>query len=467
MNEVNLYDLAKKINDGNKDKSDIDKTYNKIKYLYNNLINDDIFEFKIEKFSEYEQTLFLAELLKIMDSQKDFFNTENAKKVPNRNILGNLKKEDMDLELEILIDSFIKTEHKSPYFTPNLPSIKGIYYASYENKSMIRHHLRHSIDNCEKSLQEAYEPIIEYANSADEELNLFKGNGLENLKQEMLVTYLIEDTCSYLFLQGIIYLIIKNNVLDSIQKKKSMLDIYELIKNINNNEEFKCDKENFGIFNSFAVYLFKLNRRNELKNYIDIIEVLEQEMNEDQEKFKDVNKEYMCNQRWIKEIKTKKELMNIILEGKEEKIERFNEKLQRCNKVIEFLRNNAGRELYEDYLQHIKVVYREVIESKIKYNNKSANTIVRNLLKTNEAPKFTSIKESLFIREKLSRGFFREDGLIEVYKLKNYIQKELYKITLKIYDNTDLVFVRRTFINIYSEIFKVLMKTLKGMEKIY
>ena len=41
-----------------------------------------------------------------------------------------------------------------------------------------------------------------------------------------------------------------------------------------------------------------------------------------------VDEEYQCNERWINEIETKKELRRIILEGKVEKEERFNKNME-------------------------------------------------------------------------------------------------------------------------------------------
>ena len=92
-----------------------------------------------------------------------------------------------------------------------------------------------------------------------------------------------------------------------------------------------------------------------------------------------VDEEYQCNERWINEIETKKELRRIILEGKVEKEERFNKNMEDIQHLMILLNSITGRELGTEYLQHVKVVYREIIEDTLKYNNKQSRTIMRNI----------------------------------------------------------------------------------------
>lgn len=463
MDNKNLYNLSKLHAGEETSKDVVDKTYNRIKYLYENINNEQKFGFEINKFSENEQKLFLLELDKIRGSESGFFNTK-AQKFPNRRILDNLQKEDMDLELENLIDYFIEIGSEDNNFKLNLLPFQDVVGIDYYNKEMIKQSIRYSGDNCTKSYEEPYKSILNYANSVSVELDNFKNIGIRNLKQEMLVVNLIEESFTYLFLQSLIYRIIKNPNLKKDERLKYLLRINEVLKTVYDDESLECDEcEN--IFNSFAIYLFKLRKRNEMYNYIDVIKVLENEMNEHQDIFKNVQDEFKCNKRWISEIETKKELMNIILEGEKEKVERFNKKIEKCKKIMRILRITAGRDLSEDYLQHIKVVYREIFLSKIKYNDKNANTIVKSILGEKEFAVFSSEKESLFLREKINRGFFREDGLIEEYRLKNNIQKQLYEILLKIYSNMNLGYQRSNIIRLYEKVSLEMLLIFKEIDE--
>ena len=111
-----------------------------------------------------------------------------------------------------------------------------------------------------------------------------------------------------------------------------------------------------------------------------------------------VDDRYQCRQRYVKEIETKKELQEIILEGKNDKEERFNKNLSDVGDLMDLLRRKAGRNLFPEYLQHIKVVYREIIEDPLKYNNKQSRTIMRNFEKK-EIPYFEE-KKNRFLSEK-------------------------------------------------------------------
>ena len=169
-----------------------------------------------------------------------------------------------------------------------------------------------------------------------------------------------------------------------------------------------------------------LDYRNTCRNVIEIQEILSLQM-ENESYVAVVDEEYQCNERWINEIETKKELRRIILEGKVEKEERFNKNMEDVQHLMILLNSITGRELGTEYLQHVKVVYREIIEDTLKYNNKQSRTIMRNI-ENKEIPYFDSERESYFIREKISRGFMREKGYSEEYILKNKLQKSFYNI---------------------------------------
>ena len=169
--------------------------------------------------------------------------------------------------------------------------------------------------------------------------------------------------------------------------------------------------------------------------------------------------EYQCKERHIEDIPTKKELRDIILEGKREKEERFNENMLNIQHLIVLLNYITGRELGADYLQHVKVVYREILEDDMKYNNKTSRTIMRNIEKK-DIPYFESEKETLFIREKISRGFMREKGYVDEYLLKNQIQSLFYESVLKLFTSYDELRIAKDARQLFAKFSKAIIKAL-------
>ena len=173
-----------------------------------------------------------------------------------------------------------------------------------------------------------------------------------------------------------------------------------------------------------------------------------------------VAEKYNCNKRYIEDIKMKKELREIILEGKSEKEERFNKRLQDAQYMVIFLANHAGRQLDAEYLQHIKVVYREIIEDDLEYNGIQSRGILKRLQK-DESPYIKALKDTLFIREKISRGLMREKGYSELYILKNQIQCNYYNTVLKAFSCYDEIRIARDLKTVYSGYKKMILKYIK------
>ena len=162
----------------------------------------------------------------------------------------------------------------------------------------------------------------------------------------------------------------------------------------------------------------------------------------------------------IEENKTKKELRNIVLEGGEEKEERFNKNLEDVQHLIVLLNSITGRELSAEYLQHVKVVYREIIEDDLKYNNRQSRTIMRNIEKK-DIPFFESERETFFIREKISRGLMREKGYTDEYILKNKLQASFYTTVLKLFSSYDELRIAKDARQLFAKYAKELMGVLE------
>jgi hypothetical protein len=208
MNNQQLYGLSKELSGKDAIKSDIDKTYNKLLNHYKSILK---IGFEINCFPIKEQTSFLIEILKLKESDKNFlFTNTPEKKFPNRKLIDNLQKDDMELDKEELIDFFIKKGIVDNAFIPNFISFKDVSIIDFQNKEMIKQNIRYSPKNYTHGFRDPYRAILNYTNSVDVEINLYEKMGMKNLKQEILVTDLIEESYSYLFLQSIIYQIIKN-----------------------------------------------------------------------------------------------------------------------------------------------------------------------------------------------------------------------------------------------------------------
>lgn len=111
-------------------------------------------------------------------------------------------------------------------------------------------------------------------------------------------------------------------------------------------------------------------------------------------------------------------------------------------------------------MQHVKVVYREIIEDEMKYNNKQARTIMRNIEKK-EIPYFESERETYYIREKISRGLMREKGYVKEYILKNKLQAIFYTTVLKLFSSYDELRIARDARRLYGKYKRELMEVLE------
>ena len=96
----------------------------------------------------------------------------------------------------------------------------------------------------------------------------------------------------------------------------------------------------------------------------------------------------------------------------------------------------------------------------MKYNNKQARTIMRNIEKK-EIPYFESERETYYIREKISRGLMREKGYVEEYILKNKLQAIFYTTVLKLFSSYDELRIARDARRLYGRYKRELMEVLE------
>ena len=92
-------------------------------------------------------------------------------------------------------------------------------------------------------------------------------------------------------------------------------------------------------------------------------------------------------------------------------------------------------------LQDLKVYFIEIFISKSSYRRRKASRIVKEYIdqvvtakkEGKEIPEFNKKSQYMFVREKISRGYFREKGLSKEYIEKVALEKKLYDLMLKLY----------------------------------
>lgn len=458
-----LYEITKEFEKDN----NAEECYHRLANLCDSIMNIDEFRFDLDQFGIEEKKYFINKFIEILESDTPFveniYKAQKEKKNPNKKLCYTLKKEDVDNSLDYLMKFFLKCGYENYSSNSFVPNFKIRRYELTKSMVMDEREYRRIIrrtDYTEKEkFEKCYSSYMNNINNGISELAENRYHGMYNLLEALYFLYKEINLFADIYFQSIIYLLIDNQ---NMTREDKLDRLGKLVKYAEKTEkEFvpRTDKaETHNVCDSFAVYLMYLNYRNTCKNEIDIQRLLVRQM-EDETYSKVVKEEYQCNQRWIDDIKTSKELRNIILEGKDEKEERFRKNIEDVQHLIVLLNTITGRELGAEYLQHVKVVYREIIEDGIKYNKKQARTIMRNIEKK-EIPYFESEKETYFIREKISRGFMREKNHVEEYILKNKLQALFYTTVLKLFSSYDELRIARDARRLYARYKKELMEVL-------
>lgn len=460
-----LYEIAKEIEQEN----GLEECYHRLVGLCDSIINIDEFPFSLDMFCLQEKKEFLKGFVKILDSDNPFvtniYKAQKEKKAPNKKICYMLSKEDVDNSLDYLMKYFLKLGHeykKESFFIPNLDMSRAeLTRLMAGDAAAYRREIRHRKGAAGETFEICYKSFMRYYNEYISEVLERRNKRWSNLLESLYALYRSFYLFADIYFQSILYLLIDNAEISNEDKIHRLENIF--------NEAVKIEAEfvphteraeNYNIFNSFAVYIMYLDYRNTCKNYVEIQNLLVKQM-ENQAYSREVAEEYQCRQRYLEEIGTKKELRNIILEGKQEKEERFNSNMENIQHLIVLLDSITGRELSAEYLQHVKVVYREILEDDITYNSKQARTMMRNIEKK-EIPYFESEREAYFIREKISRGFMREKGYTEEYLLKNKIQSSFYNTVLKLFTSYDELRIAKDARQIFKKYSKILKRALEN-----
>lgn len=472
MNNDVLYRVAKKI--AEKDNLlDTDSVYNRIKKLTIAIEDDEQLSFSMIYYSENEIADFFDIFIRILDSDKAIIANNKKKKEqfnPNRKLIHMVVNGDLDLSLDSLLHAFLyqgyyKSRYASNVFTPNFRIMYDDLTQDWneccqEFRSIIRNKSGSAYEKCAQCMDKF---IKGYVVGAVNE-NRIKHNKI-TLYNPLVVVYInrkMVDTFCDIFMQSVLYMVIDNEKICE-EKRDSVLhkilgEIIDYKKSLSFDD---AEVEQHPMMWDFAIHIDSIEMRNEYNTYFEIFDLLCNQMQEEGYVY-EVKNEYQCKKRYLQDFKHKCDYQAIILEGKQEKTERFSKQLCDCQKLCLLLYLITGRQLCSEYLQHVKVVYREIIEDKLKYNNKQSRTILRNLEKM-DLPTFESVKESVFIREKISRGFFREKGLGKYYEIKCHIQKELYECMLIAYECNDEFLKEKRLKRLFIDLKKMLLQEMEGL----
>ena len=259
------------------------------------------------------------------------------------------------------------------------------------------------------------------------------------------ITYITEyiDYISNDIMQLIVYKIIPNsdmNTVDILQELSNEVRCLSDKLDVQLDKKRKEQKRDDTLAANQVMRYFSayLSHRSKLKVETDIYKELEKEAKQSPAIFNPVLEEYTAVKIILSEEDIKKATM-IITEG--ESIYRYNEKLSTVRTFIDMMRTYDDRQCDSNCLLDLKVYFREIYISKAIYKRQQTHTIVEDYItKTNSAvennemlPEFDKKSQYIFVREKISRGYFREKGLLGDYYEKIAFTSEFYDLLLKIY----------------------------------
>ncbi|MED1724740.1 hypothetical protein [Brevibacillus parabrevis] len=186
----------------------------------------------------------------------------------------------------------------------------------------------------------------------------------------------------------------------------------------------------------FAAYRKKMS---EWWEYLEVLSTLKDEIKEDLYKPEGPELFGLVPEKWktgkiLVDETIIKDLQPLITEGK--RVDDFHNKLEETQKMIEEFRLKGGRDCYPNCPQDIKVYFREIFMSKSTYKGQKALRIARDYLiqvDLNPTKPFKDKAHYLFFREKISRGYFREQGKLDLYMHRIEFQEKLFEWAIKAY----------------------------------
>lgn len=380
-----------------------------------------------------------------------------------RQIISNLSKVDADKDYSnIEIDDKDTMEFAKTFFEEEMPEFEPLDLKSMliSNRLLIR-----GEQDMKKVLDNLYYSNEIIVRSLFDEMNSFYVMGLhfENLNYvKEYIDYIIND-----ILQLVVYKVINNPDINTstflqemTEETRNLSDSIDIQLAIKREQQKKQDILNVShVMKYFSAFL---RHRSKLKEETEIFKELEKETEQNSTLFNLVKKEYLAAKVLLSEEDIKK-ATSIITEGIN--IYRYDEKLAKVRDFIDIMQVYGGRQCYSNCLQDLKVYFREIYMSKATYRRQQAHKIVEDYIinlkfaieKNEVLPEFDKQSQYMFVREKISRGYFREKGLLPDYLAKINFTNELYDLLLRIYlfydfqDSIEILYeVNYTLLNKFS-----------------
>ena len=348
-----------------------------------------------------------------------------------RQIIDNLTKTNTDVDF-----GFLQFKNQNILYSFNaVPDYRPLYV---DNEILrIRQIIRTPQDN--------YRKLIDYLLDVNDQvfqtlMNEYAAHEEAGIMFEWLpyvttyIDFILNDILQFLLYPIMMYSthIDPLKVIDKLCLKAESLEkvfsetIGQRYKKIFSDKELNADRV-MQYFKSF------MEHRNRLFENSDIYSVLIQEMKNYPELFSQVPSEFMAEKILLTEEQIySDEIKHIVLENSN--VPNFKKKLDTEREFINVLGEYGSRNCYDTCLQDIKVYFREIYMSKQTYHRQKAAKIVENYLeqvsqrKDNDLtglPDFQKESQYIFIREKITRGYFREKNRSAVYAGKIELTNKL------------------------------------------
>ena len=360
---------------------------------------------------------------------------------PERQIVSNIGKNDLDRNFDNFLITDDITERFTNEFMSEHPGYKPLDLSLelVKNRKMIRDY-SFSTQNVLMELNRLNETIVRVI---FDEVNAFKAGGISYRNPKYIKDYI--DYASDSLLQILVYRVIVNsNINDKQVIFNNLSDKIDTLFGLFNKqlERKRAEQQTHNSLSSNILTEYFTAYRNHCSRYyeeLDILDILMLEIEEDANLFCPLNEKYRADKILLseEEIGLSK---NMITEG--HSIYEYEKKLVETRKIINIMGSYGGRYCFSNCLQDVKVYFREIFMSKAKYKGKQTMAIVRDFLtdvENKDIQPFEKTSHYMFFREKISRGYFREKGLLDLYVAKIGFHEKLYKLLLRTYLFYDLL----------------------------
>ena len=256
------------------------------------------------------------------------------------------------------------------------------------------------------------------------------------------IDYILNDILQFLLYPIMMYSpdIDPLKVIDQLTKKTD-----GLLKNFDDSigQKYETIFDTDGLKADRIIIYFKsfIEHRNRLFENSDIYKVLIKEMEKYPELFSDVPDIYKAEEVPLTEEQINSDQFKILI-TENRNVANFKKKITNAREFINIMKKYGGRDCSDTYLQDIKVYFREIYISKQTYHRQKAEKIVNDYLTQvrqarekgiADIPEFQKKSQYIFIREKISRGYFREKNLSAVYAGKIELTEKINTMLLKCY----------------------------------